>query len=221
MKVVSMSPLKLNNERLPGKNTKKFDDGTPLCNLVFKTISELDCIDEKYCFCSDEKIIPYLPDNIKFLKRPKYLDTAEANGGDILKSFMEKVDADVYVVIHVTSPFIRGETIRKCIAAVTSGKHDSAITASDIADFLWSPNGPVNFDPSNIARSQDLKGLIKETCAVYAFTKELFVKTNRRVGFNPHFEKVGPIEAIDIDDSEDFFIANAVYMSKLRGKSAD
>ena len=30
MKVVAFVPVKLNNERLPGKNTKVFEDGTPL-----------------------------------------------------------------------------------------------------------------------------------------------------------------------------------------------
>lgn len=30
MKIVSFTPVKLNNERVPGKNTKRFKDGTPL-----------------------------------------------------------------------------------------------------------------------------------------------------------------------------------------------
>ena len=34
MKVVAMIPIKLNNERVPGKNIKKFSDGTPLMSLI-------------------------------------------------------------------------------------------------------------------------------------------------------------------------------------------
>ena len=31
MKVTAFVPMKLNNERLPGKNTKAFTNGKPLC----------------------------------------------------------------------------------------------------------------------------------------------------------------------------------------------
>ena len=38
MKTVAFVPIKLNNQRTPGKNTKKFDDGTPLITLFLKTL---------------------------------------------------------------------------------------------------------------------------------------------------------------------------------------
>ena len=46
MKIVSFIPIKLNNQRLPGKNTMELD-GKPLCDYLFKTISDIDMIDEK------------------------------------------------------------------------------------------------------------------------------------------------------------------------------
>ena len=36
MKTVAMIPIKLNNERVPGKNLKQFSDGTPLIKLIQK-----------------------------------------------------------------------------------------------------------------------------------------------------------------------------------------
>ena len=47
MKVVSFIPIKLNNQRLPGKNTMMLN-GRPMCDYLFETISEVDTIDEKY-----------------------------------------------------------------------------------------------------------------------------------------------------------------------------
>lgn len=214
MKIVSVIPLKLNNERLPGKNTKEFDDGTPLCNLVFDTISNIEDIDERYCFCSKEDIISYLPDNIRFLKRSPEFDTSDTSINDVLRSFIENVDADIYVLTHVTSPFIKGETIRKCIEAVVSGKYDSALSVNDAPEFFWSGTTAMNFDPSNISRTQDLQKIVRETSGVYVFTKKLFTDSNRRVGFNPYFYKIGSIESIDIDYLEDFIIANAIYAAR-------
>jgi len=217
MKVVSVIPMKLNNERLPGKNTKEFDDGTPLCNFIFDTVSNIEDIDESYCFCSNEDIISYLPDKIEFLRRSPELDTPNTSINDVLRSFIEKVDADIYVLTHATSPFIRGETIRKCIEAVVSGKYDSALSVNDVSDFFWSGTTAMNFDPSNIGRTQDLQKIVRETSGVYVFTKRLFTESNRRVGFNPCFYKIGSIESIDIDYQEDFIIANAIYTARAHG----
>ena len=62
MKVVSFIPIKLNNQRLPGKNTMMLN-GRPMCDYLFETISEVDTIDEKYIYCSDEAIKPYIIGN--------------------------------------------------------------------------------------------------------------------------------------------------------------
>ena len=51
MKVVSFIPIKLNNQRLPGKNTMLLN-GRPTCDYIFETISNVDTIDEKYVYCS-------------------------------------------------------------------------------------------------------------------------------------------------------------------------
>ena len=40
MKTTVFMPIKLNNERTPGKNLKKFDDGTVLLQVPLKTALE-------------------------------------------------------------------------------------------------------------------------------------------------------------------------------------
>ncbi len=65
MKTVAFVPIKLNSERFPGKNLKRFSDGTPLVTLVLNKLVLLKnrgVLDKVYCYCSDETIIPYLPE---------------------------------------------------------------------------------------------------------------------------------------------------------------
>jgi CMP-N-acetylneuraminic acid synthetase len=212
MKVVAFIPIKMNNERLPGKNTKKLDDGRPLCDLVFNTVTKVKNIDECYCFCSNEEIKRYIPGKIKYLKRDNKLDSSATSINEIINSFIEKVDSDYYVLLHITAPFIKESTIEECVNAVTSKNFDSALSVNKLKDFLWNENGPVNFDPSNIKRTQDLETLYRETSGVYVFSKELFEKHSRRVGFKPYLRNIGAIESMDIDYPEDFEIANAIYM---------
>ena len=214
MKVVAFIPIKMNNERLPGKNVKEFDDGRPLCDLVFDTVKKVKNLDECYCYCSSEEIVKYLPDKVKYLKRDKKLDSSTTSINEIISSFIETVDSDYYVLLHVTAPFIKQDTIEKCISAATSGDFDSALSVNQLRDFLWNETGPVNFDPSNIKRTQDLETLYRETSGVYVFSKELFKKHSRRVGFKPYFHDIGSVESVDIDYPEDFEVANAIYMRK-------
>lgn len=216
MKIVSYIPIKLNNVRTPGKNTKEFDDGTPLCSLMFNTISQVKGVDEKYCFCSSEEIKKYLPDEIQFLKRSEKLDSSSTQCHEIIKEFIDHVDADIYVLTHVTSPFVKVETIEQCIAQVKSGKYDSAFTAAKVQDFLWKNGEALNFDPGYAVRTQELETIYKESIGCYVFTKDMFLNSNRKVGFNPYICEVDAYEEMDIDYPEDFEKCNAVYMNILK-----
>ena len=212
MRVVSFVPIKLNNLRLPGKNTKPLFDGTPLCSLLFKTIASVKKIDEKYCYCSDASIQEFLPADIQFLKRPKELDSNTTLSNDIIESFIKTVDSDIYVLMHATSPFLSKEVIEECIDKVTSGDYNSAFSVCKSLDFLWDSDGnAINFDPSLAPRSQDLKPMYRETNGIFVFRKNDFLKTKRRVGENPYMAVVDAAEALDVNDPIDFTIIDSVY----------
>ncbi len=219
MKTVAFVPIKLKNQRTPGKNTRKFDDGTPLITLFLKTLIKCDEIDEIYVFCSDEEIVKYLIPPVKFLKRPEFLDTDKATANDLITEFMKMVDADVYVMCNCTSPFVTPEHINECCQAVKSGQCDSSFTAEKLQKLLWKDGGEaLNFDPTNVPRTQDLEPLYNETTAAYAFTKDLYNNYHRRIGFKPHITEVKGNECIDIDYPEDFELANIVYMNIIKRK---
>lgn len=216
MKTVAYIPIKLNNERTPGKNIKKMFNGKSIVQILQETLVRLNNLDEIYVFCSDERIKEYLIDGVKFLKRPEFLDTKQATPNDIIDEFMKLVDADVYMVSHATSPFVSVEHFEECINAVKSGEFDSSFTAQKLQKLLWKSNGtPLNFDPENVPRTQDLEPYYDEVSAAYVFTKEMYMKNKRRIGLKPHITVVSELESIDIDYPEDFEIANAVYKEIL------
>ena len=71
MKTTAFIPIKLNNERTPGKNIKPFSDGTPLCHLIQRTLLQVPEIERIVVYCSDERIRDYLLPGVEFMKRPK------------------------------------------------------------------------------------------------------------------------------------------------------
>ena len=128
-------------------------------------------------------------------------------GSQIFESFMKEVDADIYLYAHATAPYIKIETINECINAVKSGQYDSAFCAEKIQDYLWENGKPLNFDASNLPRSQDINPIYRETSGVYAFAKEVFLKMHRRIGITPFIKEVTLREAVDINNPEDFILA--------------
>lgn len=221
MKVVALIPLKLKNERVPGKNLKKFYDGTPLVEFIQKACLGAKRVDEIYVYCSNEDAKDYLLPGVQFLKRPPFLDEDTSNCNDIIREFMKEVTADIYVVAHATGPFTKSESIDACVEKVVSKEYDSAFLAKRMQEFLWQDGKALNFDVQHFPRTQDLKPIYSEASGAFVFPKETFLKYDRRVGIKPYIHEVDLIEAIDIDYPIDFDIANAVYKEIMKNECTD
>ena len=206
MKIVAIMPIKLKNERLPGKNTKLLGN-KPLLQYQLEALIESNRVEDMYVYCSNESVQDYLPEQIKFLKRPEYLDLPTSNFTQIFQTFADTIDADIYVYVHATAPFVSVQTMQECVDAVVSGEYDSAFCAVKIQDYLWQDGKPLNFDATNIPRSQDIKPIYRETSGVYVFTKEVFNKYHRRIGEKPFIKELSFKESIDINNPEDFELA--------------
>ena len=219
MKIVAFVPIKLNSCRLPQKNIKSFTDGKPLCHYILSTLSSIKEIDEIYVYCSSSKIQSFLFGRIKYLERSSLLDQDKTSINEIIISFAKEVFADIYILAHVTAPFISAASIRKGIKVVHSGENDSSFAAKKIQDFLWKDGKPINYNLSNIPRTQDLPEIYQETSGFYIYKRDVVIKLGRRIGNTPFVVEVKEIEGIDSDEEEDFMIADAIYnyRSKLSG----
>lgn len=209
MKIAAIMPIKLQNERLPGKNIKLLGD-MPLLQYELISLLQTNLIDCVNVYCSNESVCEYLPKGVKFIRRPEFLDLPTSNFSQIFENFINVVDADIYVYAHATAPYITVDTMKQCIEAVKSGEYDSAFCAVKIQDFLWENGEPLNFDATNIPRSQDLNPIYRETSGVYVFTKDVFLKYHRRIGKKPFIKEVSFKEAVDINNFEDFALAEAL-----------
>lgn len=206
MKTVALIPIKLNSQRLPHKNILPIA-GHPLCWHLCNTLNQVKGIDEVYVYCSDPQVQKYIPSETKFLQRPEWLDGNLVKGSEICREFINTIAADVYVLAHTTSPFIRVSSCQDALDHILSGENDSAFSAERIQTFAWYKGKPINYDLTNVPRTQDMEPIWVETSAFFMFKKEIFTIHNRRIGFNPYIQEVGGIEAIDIDEKKDYELA--------------
>lgn len=209
MKTVAFVPIRLNSKRVAGKNLKKLGNKPLMCHIL-DTLSTIKNIDEVYVYCSQEEIINYLPQGIKFLKRPAFLDKDETLGKEIYDEFTKTIDADVYILAHTTSPFIKKETIETALNKIINENYDSAFSCEKIQTFTWYNGKPLNYDLKEIPRTQTITPIYVETSAFFMFKRDIWKVHKQRIGFNPYMAQVDKIEGIDIDWPEDFEFAEKV-----------
>lgn len=206
MRTVALVPIKLNSQRLPHKNILPIA-GHPLCWHLCNTLNQVKGLDEVYVYCSDPSVKQYIPEDTKFLQRPTWLDGDLVKGFDIYREFVKTVDSDVYVLAHTTSPFIKVSSCQAALDKILDGSHDSAFSAERIQTFAWYQGKPVNYNPNDVPRTQDMEPIWVETSAFFMFKKEIFTVHNRRIGFKPYIQEVSGIEAVDIDEKKDYDMA--------------
>ena len=209
MKTVAFVPIRLNSKRVVGKNLKMLGN-KPLMCYVLETLSKAKGVDEVYCYCSNEEVIKYLPESVKFLKRPEFLDRDETLGKEIYEEFTKTVDADVYILAHTTSPFMKVETFENALSKIINDDYDSAFSAEKIQTFVWFNGKTLNYDLKEIPRTQTIEPVYVETSAFFMFKRDVWKVHKQRIGFKPYMALVDKIEGVDIDWPEDFDFAEKI-----------
>lgn len=206
MKIVAFVPIRLNSKRVKGKNLKMLGN-KPLMCYVLETLSKVKGVDEVYCYCSNEAVKEYLPKGVIFLKRPEFLDRDETLGKEIYEEFTKTIDADVYILAHTTSPFMKISTFENALNKIINEDYDSAFSAEKIQTFAWYGGKPLNYDLKEIPRTQMIDPVYVETSAFFMFKQDVWKEHKQRIGFHPYIAVVDKVEGVDIDWPEDFIFA--------------
>ena len=209
MKTVAFVPIRLNSKRVAGKNLKMLGD-KPLLRYILDTLVKVERIDEVYVYCSSEEIVSYLPEGVRLLKRPEFLDRDETLGKEIYEEFTKTVDADVYILAHTTSPFMKVETVENALSKILDEGYDSAFSAERVQTFVWYQGKTLNYDLKEIPRTQTIEPVFVETSAFFMFKRDIWKIHKQRIGFKPYIAEVDKIEGVDIDWPEDFAFAEKI-----------
>lgn len=215
MKTVAFVPIRLNSKRVKGKNLKILGNKPLLC-YILDTLTKVKGIDEVYVYCSNEDVCQYLPNGVNFLKRPEFLDSDETLGKDIYEEFTKTVDADIYILAHTTSPFMKVETFENSLDKIINEDYDSAFSAEKIQTFAWYNGKPLNYELKNIPRTQTIEPVYIETSAFFMFKRDVWKIHKQRIGFKPYIALVDKIEGVDIDWPEDFEFAERILETYKR-----
>ena len=221
MKVYAFVPAKGTSERIENKNMRLLD-GDSLYARALKTLLNCREIDKVFLDTESEKmyeLVDYLP--ITFMKRDPKLANNRTDGHKMFLNEVESYpDADIYVQLLCTSPFIHPETIDNAIRILkTSVEYDSAVLMKRDKFYLWTQNHKPIYDINHIPNSKDLPETLIESMGLYISRKDTVIKTRRRFGDNPYLIFGELEELIDVNNPEDLKFAQTYAMGLKQKKN--
>ena len=214
-KISAIVPMRANSERVKDKNVRLFN-GTPLYYYIMNTL--IDCKVFEYVIIDtniDEIKIeaPKIFPQVKIIDRPQKLTAGEISMNDVLHHSLQQVDSEFILQTHSTNPLLGKNTILDAIKIFYSNypEHESLFSVTSLQLRFWDRGlKPINHNPSELLRTQDLKPMYFENSSIYIFNKNNFLKINNRIGNNPKMFEMSKIESFDIDDMDDFKLAEAL-----------
>lgn len=216
--VIALLPMKGTSERVPNKNLKDFN-GSPLYSVVLNTLLNCSLID-KVVINTDSQLIKdditkNYNSNVIVIDRPENICGNYVSMNKIIEYDISQFPASIYLQTHSTNPLLKPETITKALEKMLNvadePKADSIFSVTRTQKRFYTEDClPMNHDP-NMLVTQHLKPIFEENSCFYIFTRESFTKNNSRIGSNPFMYEIDKIEATDIDEPEDFKIAEILH----------
>ena len=210
--------LKANSERVPGKNLRFLGD-RHLFEHILRTLSNVEAVKKIIVDTDSEEmyeIIEKKYPTIDLYWRPLELCGELVDMDLIIKNYLDRTNHGYILHTHATNPFLSVPTISKAINCFWEERssYDSLFSVNRLQKRIYYSNGEL-VNKSHLVRTQDIEPLFERNANLYLFSKDSFEKTGCRIGIKPMMFEMNKLESIDIDEPEDFFLAELLFDQML------
>jgi len=221
MKIKALVPMKGNSQRVPNKNMKNFD-GKPLYHTIVKSLLNSKYIQNVIINTDSKLIIEDIQKNfeneVSIINRPTQIQGDFVSMNDIIAYDLSQLEGEHFLQTHSTNPLLKTKTIDKAIEKYFENldKFDSMFAVTKVQTRFYDKNAKaINHNPNELLRTQDLEPVYEENSNFYIFSKKSFkLSNNKRIGLKPQIFEINKLEAIDIDEIEDFILAELLYKNQ-------
>ena len=218
--------IKEDYKRVPDKNFIDID-GHP---LWWHLLSELDGLDVtvntdsqrflKQLSCSNLKTIKAIEREQKHVdwENDESIDSSPVE--DMLFNFCKHLNrSEIVVLTHVTSPFLKKETIFDAVKMLQSNNEAKSIhSVLKVQDFVWIKKDeearPINFSTDRVQRTQDLSPILVSKGAFFIAKAGDIMDQKKRLPEPLMFFSLDHVESVEIDNFEDLKFARLLKGEK-------
>jgi len=220
MSLIALVPMKGHSERIPNKNMKMFSN-RPLFHAVMDTLSNSRFI-QRIVINTDSHVIADNAkkhyDRVDIIWRPENIQGDFVSMNKIIEYDTQHYSNEYFLQTHSTNPLLSVQTVDRAIDDYYSSldTYDSLFSVNRLQTRLyWDDLKPVNHSLEELKRTQDLPPVFEENSNIYIFSKASFrTAGNNRIGKKPKMFEMNQMESIDIDEQQDFELAELIYQKR-------
>ena len=202
------------SQRIKNKNVKKFGDSSLLeikLRQIKRTFRDAKIFLSTDCSKSVKIGQKY---NVKIDLRPKKFTTNKVPMKDVYSYIASKISTKYVCYLHVTSPFLKDETLKKSINIFFKNKKKQNYTLASVTkvkEYLWYKNKALNYNPSNHPPSQKLPEYLALNFAINIVNRD-YMHSYGKIVSNKFLPAVLEFpENIDIDEEWQFKFASKLF----------
>ena len=131
----------------------------------------------------------------------------------VVKDIPHEHIAWVTSVVPLMSPreYLAGFEMYRNYVLGANADFDSLVSVNLLKEYLWDDDGPINYKPTfEHTISQDLPNLYRVTNGLYMNSKARILELRYLLGAKPYKYVVSKIAGIDIDEYEDYQMAQGI-----------
>ena len=219
MSVVAVICARGGSKGIPRKNIRSFA-GHPLIAWTIGAALTAESVDHVVLSSEDDEILAVAEAHGALThRRPDALATDEAATEpvviDVLKHHPVARQASTVVLMQATSPLTSPEDLDAALQQMAAEKLDSMLSVVENHVFQWSLGDdgnatPLNYDPQQRPRRQDIPDRVAENGAFYLATREVWESQACRLGGRTGAFVMQPWQAWEIDTEDDWMRLEAL-----------
>lgn len=218
--VVAVIPVRAGSRRLPNKNILPFGDSNLLVHKIrqLKSVSSIDSV----VVSSDSDIMLQMARDEGVLTHKRaieYCDEKTKTFNEVVQNVAENVNGDILMWAPCVCPLTTTENYVAALntfaeKVLKTKEYDSVISGKMFKEYLWGDKKPLNYNPVRHVPSQQLPDWKIIVNGFYIAARQNMIDWQYFYGKKPFISILSKREAVDIDDAEDFAIAEALLGTK-------
>jgi CMP-N-acetylneuraminic acid synthetase len=213
-------PLKGASERVPGKNMRPFG-GRPLFYTILDTLAAAENVGNVYIDTDSDVIADSASEfpEVTVIRRKDELLGHEISVNWLIRDFLvDHPDIKHLGQTHCTNPLLSADTIDAAVNAYFADDASTSLfTVTRIQARLYDKDlTAINHSPDELLPTQQLDPIYLENSNLYLFERDAFFAAGARITSRPMMWEMNPYEAVDIDEEQDFRMAEALHHGMMR-----
>jgi CMP-N-acetylneuraminic acid synthetase len=152
---------------------------------------------------------------VRFQDRPRELCSDFVDLRTLFEFCLRDVVDQLVYWAHPTSPFVSPVSVRSAVESAERLDQACVVGVQRLQEFLWSAEGPVNYDPHRQPRSQDLAPLFRITGGIHMALGRQFIAQGAVTFLPTGFVELSAVESVDINTQEEWLLATQLAAAAL------